>query len=276
MAAGRLQQLRSFLPVVSAPLGAFICAKGTFKNQQRSACCAGMTNHHGGSDSEITRISFMSTMRGDAEIARKNVDKIVQQSVGNNTTAEVSGYMCYDAMSKRVYQFLESGSPEALSKTWERISKDARHVIDDDSILQEVVDTRKYPKGLGLGYQRFDQEDSKNHSTGEVLQVRYKSFLKDLGGNEAEVVDEMLKKAISQNAELGVTGWCLYDDRNLVVYQVLEGPPAVVERLFDKIRQDPRHDVSSQHVARRRSQSREFSSWAVEKILPPAWSNAAY
>ena len=43
------------------------------------------------------------------------------------------------------------------------------------------------------------------------------------------------------NVHMGITGMLLYCDGQFI--QVLEGPRAIVERLYDRIEQDPRHST---------------------------------
>lgn len=75
-----------------------------------------------------------------------------------------------------------------------------------------------------------------------------------------QMLRELLDRARSSNAALGVTGLLLYKDHNFI--QVLEGSRETVSRLFDKIRRDPRHrnpivlDEGEFH-------DRQFPDWAM-------------
>jgi hypothetical protein len=74
---------------------------------------------------------------------------------------------------------------------------------------------------------------------------------------------EILRVARRNNADLGVTGaLMLYDDW---FAQVLEGPQAIVEALFERIRADPRHeDAHLDHAGR--ASNRMFERWAMAVV----------
>lgn len=70
----------------------------------------------------------------------------------------------------------------------------------------------------------------------------------------------LLRKARQKNASLELSGMLLYSAGTF--FQVLEGPPANVERLFDTIKTDPRHTGVTRIIAepiRRRA----FASWTM-------------
>lgn len=205
-------------------------------------------------------------MRGDKTVAGLTLECIAQQAVWRNAHAEVSGLMCYDVSLQQVWQVLE-GRPEDVATLWERISQDSRHVIDHESIVVEAIEDRRYPQGWGMRYSRFDQltsalQESEN-SSGQLLQLMYKSFLKDQEGGVTKLMEEIVRKAIIKNASLDITGWLLYNTRTLAVYQVLEGPPEVVEKIFGLISRDPRHEVFLGSVRRKIVKKREFPLWAM-------------
>jgi len=54
-----------------------------------------------------------------------------------------------------------------------------------------------------------------------------------------EELKELLRLSRINNARLGVTGMLLYDRGNFI--QLLEGPGANVDKLYERIRADPRH-----------------------------------
>lgn len=71
---------------------------------------------------------------------------------------------------------------------------------------------------------------------------------------------ELLEKARSKNARLGITGMLLYKGGDFM--QLLEGDEASVRALFDTIRRDPRH----QHclvVFEEAVGERLFADWAM-------------
>ena len=54
-----------------------------------------------------------------------------------------------------------------------------------------------------------------------------------------EELKELLRRSRINNARLGVTGMLLHDRGNFI--QMLEGPGANVDKLYERIRADPRH-----------------------------------
>ena len=76
---------------------------------------------------------------------------------------------------------------------------------------------------------------------------------------DEELVD-LLKKSRQNNVALGITGMLLYKSGKFL--QVLEGETDVVEQLFDRIRNDPRHHafipLSIVPV-----KQREFGDWSM-------------
>jgi len=70
----------------------------------------------------------------------------------------------------------------------------------------------------------------------------------------------LLEKARRTNAELNVTGMLLHADGSF--FQVLEGDRGVVDRLFERIGRDPRHDrvtiIINEPIERR-----SFDDWTM-------------
>jgi len=76
---------------------------------------------------------------------------------------------------------------------------------------------------------------------------------------EAEI-DRILGRARDNNRRLGVTGALLYSAGCFA--QVLEGPLAAVETVFEQIQCDPRHrDVTVLHF--KPAESRSFAGWSM-------------
>ena len=76
---------------------------------------------------------------------------------------------------------------------------------------------------------------------------------------DAEIV-RILATSRRNNASDGVTGALLFSAGSFA--QVLEGPLAAVERVFERIQRDPRHaDVVVLHVLR--SRQRDFANWSM-------------
>jgi blue light- and temperature-responsive anti-repressor len=84
-----------------------------------------------------------------------------------------------------------------------------------------------------------------------------------IAGNPAAVILELeniLELARANNAAAGVTGALLYNSGTFA--QVLEGPLAAVERIFEKIQRDPRHgEVMVLHMGP--SAGRLFPAWSM-------------
>jgi len=220
-------------------------------------------------------------MRGDASAARKHLESIVAQSAQHNKSSEISGHLCYDAKIKQVWQVLEGGEEE-VEKVWKAIMKDPRHNVDEETVSKEEVSARKYPADWGMRVSTFRSEGGANGAAagvgGPLLQIAYASFVNEQDGQERAVVEELVPPAVEKNSKSGITSWMLYNDKNLTVYQVLEGPPETVEGLFGKIREDPRHQVVKDSVARRAIGSRDFPEWPMEvdKVEKSAWSGQGY
>lgn len=78
------------------------------------------------------------------------------------------------------------------------------------------------------------------------------------------MIDEELRELLTicrqNNQALDVTGMLLYRDRFFI--QALEGENSVVEKLFDKIRQDPRHR-NVMKVYKNIVKERSFGNWSM-------------
>jgi hypothetical protein len=75
-----------------------------------------------------------------------------------------------------------------------------------------------------------------------------------------EELQELLKIAREKNSALAVTGMLLYRDRYFI--QALEGEEAVVDTLYEKIKQDPRH-MSALIVMKTNIKDRSFEQWSM-------------
>jgi hypothetical protein len=74
---------------------------------------------------------------------------------------------------------------------------------------------------------------------------------------------ELVDQASTKNAELDVTGMLLYSSGCFM--QVLEGEPAKVQGLFEKISKDPRH-LDVQDILRMESEHRSFTHWGMRLL----------
>ncbi len=70
----------------------------------------------------------------------------------------------------------------------------------------------------------------------------------------------LLNQARQKNASLGITGHLLYADG--LFTQCIEGPPDAVERLWQSLLKDPRHDTISV-LNRHAVNGRRFEEWAM-------------
>lgn len=81
-----------------------------------------------------------------------------------------------------------------------------------------------------------------------------------IGEFNREQLDQLLEKARSNNAKLGVTGILLYESRSF--FQVLEGQRTVIEALFEKIAADKRH-LRATKIVFEPIQERTFGEWTM-------------
>jgi len=89
--------------------------------------------------------------------------------------------------------------------------------------------------------------------------------------NDSELMD-ILRVSRDNNVSKDVTGLLLYKGGNFM--QVLEGPDDIVEALFDKVKEDPRHkDVTV--ISREQISARQFPAWemAFQNLDNPAIKN---
>jgi hypothetical protein len=79
-----------------------------------------------------------------------------------------------------------------------------------------------------------------------------------------EEITQLATDAEERNRALGVTGMLMSSGG--MFYQVLEGPPDAVDRLFQKIGADPRHKDVLVLTAQDEVDDRQFPSWGMRKI----------
>ncbi len=91
-----------------------------------------------------------------------------------------------------------------------------------------------------------------------VFQLGYASAATQPFSDEDLV--ELLTKSRASNAERGVSGLLLYHEGSFL--QVLEGDRSIVEALFDKIGEDPRH-TDKLLLFRREGVERCFDEWTM-------------
>jgi hypothetical protein len=85
-------------------------------------------------------------------------------------------------------------------------------------------------------------------------------------------VEQILLVSRRNNEEAAITGALLFSDTNFS--QVLEGPRAAVERLYEVLNHDPRHKdlllLLNESLA-----ARQFSDWSMAYIGPSQWAKEA-
>ena len=98
--------------------------------------------------------------------------------------------------------------------------------------------------------------------TGEIYQILYcsRNCIRGSSAEMAGEVSSILASAHRNNRNAGVTGGLFF---NTVFFaQVLEGPLAAVEQIFEQIQRDPRHSdltvLQSRHV-----EVRDFPVWSM-------------
>jgi|ERR1712232_390963 len=242
-------------------------------------------------DKRVWRISYLANVRGSAECARRKVDAAVEKLEKKNIEMNVSGHMCYDAISQQVWQVLE-GTPQDIEKAWAAIQKDQTHDIVEDAVrFEDDVNARRYTSGWG--FSSFGQKSTakapdakvmcigveclmkKNEESGrklpadkKIIQLRYKAFVEhaDESYNQAAIPETI------KNSQLDVTGLLLFHENSMTTYQVLEGRDSDVEQLWSTLRQDPGQRIVSDSVSMRAISDRQFSELSVDHVELSRWS----
>lgn len=109
---------------------------------------------------------------------------------------------------------------------------------------------------------------------GGVFRIVYMSRNAVAEAPLAGEVERILAASRRNNAAEGVTGALLFN-RDIFA-QVLEGPPAAVERTFERIQRDPRHDAVMVLEAGPAGEGRAFADWSMALADGGASSEAAY
>lgn len=91
-----------------------------------------------------------------------------------------------------------------------------------------------------------------------MIQISYVSQSK--APMSAEQLLGLLLQFRENNEKRGVTGMLLYGNRTFL--QVIEGEDAVIDELFTRIQQDPRH-ANIQLLSRRPIETREYADWSM-------------
>ena len=75
-----------------------------------------------------------------------------------------------------------------------------------------------------------------------------------------DALGDLLIKARSNNARRSLTGMLLYHQESF--FQVLEGPPAAVDSIYQRISEDPRH-VKIVKLIQESIDERSFADWTM-------------
>jgi hypothetical protein len=106
-----------------------------------------------------------------------------------------------------------------------------------------------------------------NAATGEpsdaVFRLVYRSHSRIPGEERPVALAEILRVARSANARAGITGALLITDNWFV--QALEGDESTVRALYERIRQDRRHENVTL-IESGGQESRVFSRWAMAQV----------
>ena len=78
----------------------------------------------------------------------------------------------------------------------------------------------------------------------------------------ADQLTDLLQKAREANGRLGLTGMLLYSESDRSFFQVLEGEPADLDRLYPKISADTRHSKVTLLI-REPISKRTFGEWTM-------------
>ncbi len=91
-----------------------------------------------------------------------------------------------------------------------------------------------------------------------MIQLSYVSSV-DHPMSTEELV-ELLQECLTNNQRDGVTGMLVYGNDTFL--QTLEGEEATVDRLYEKIQQDPRHG-KVKSLSRKTIETRQYSDWSM-------------
>ena len=92
-----------------------------------------------------------------------------------------------------------------------------------------------------------------------------RNLVSETGGQQLDAINHILQTARSNNSRKEVTGALLYSSGYFA--QVLEGPKASIEQVFESIQRDQRHkdvtvlECSGIHL-------RDFAEWSMARVQP--------
>ncbi len=111
---------------------------------------------------------------------------------------------------------------------------------------------------LGDQGRRATRERASAGGGTSVLQFVYTSH--STGRQTAESIDRLLKHCAANNPKYGITGFLLFDGEYYL--QLIEGNPVRVDALYERIRNDKRHEAP-QALIRQTVRDRAFSNWSM-------------
>jgi hypothetical protein len=95
-----------------------------------------------------------------------------------------------------------------------------------------------------------------------MKRIRYVSqFARDMTRAD---IDDLVDRSAGNNARLGITGILMTSGR--MFFQILEGPPEHVDRVFARIAADERHQDVLLLSAEEDAGDRYFPDWSMRKV----------
>ena len=110
--------------------------------------------------------------------------------------------------------------------------------------------------------------------TSELYKIVYcsKNYIEGAPGDRDSEILQILSTARANNGRQAVTGALLFNSGYFA--QVLEGPQAAIERLFEKIQRDSRHGEVTV-LESGKAKARSFPDWSMAHALPPSDAEAS-
>ncbi len=92
----------------------------------------------------------------------------------------------------------------------------------------------------------------------ELKQIIYVSMLSN--GQDETCIPEIMQQAVENNSRSGFTGLLIYINRSFL--QILEGEPAALDDLYNRIRKDTRHTMPMT-LGTTNITERQFADWSM-------------
>ncbi len=107
---------------------------------------------------------------------------------------------------------------------------------------------------------------------GQLYKIIYCSKNLIVGADGDRELSQILGTARANNSRHGVTGALLFNSGFFA--QVLEGPQAAIERVFERIQCDPRH-AEVTVLESGNTEERSFPEWSMAHVRPPSEAEAS-